>query len=79
MLKKTHCFLRRRLRINAYGDGGGRGSGHVHGLNARVDGDGHEVRQEDRLENARAGGARRGSVDVHAPAARGRAGVRAAR
>ena len=67
------------MRISAYGDGGGRGSGHVHGLSARVDGDGHEARPEDRPESARADGARRGSVDVHAPAARGRAGVRAAR
>jgi hypothetical protein len=44
----------------------------------RLGADGDEVRQEDRLESARAG-ARRGSGDVRVPTAHGGAGVRIAR
>ena len=65
--------------LSAHAGDGCRGNAGGHESAARVGADGHEVRPEDRMESAHAGGARRGSGDVRVPTAHGRVGVRVAR
>jgi hypothetical protein len=57
---------------------GGQGSAVGNAPALRAYGGGREARLEDRPESARAGGARRDSGDVRAPAAHEYAGVRGA-
>ena len=57
------------LSLSVHADDGCRGNAGGHVSAARVGADGHEVRPEDRMESARAGGARRGSEDVRVPTA----------